>query len=226
MHRLPLNQEYFSNIQDDNVLYWAGFLMADGCIHKNQIHLALAEKDLDHLKQFKSDLKTNLSLVKNISKCSKRNPEWKDSICYHLTISSSKMVEDLSIFGLTKQKTFTCEFPQIIKDLPNVNNYCRGYFDGDGSICVANRKMYSNYLMVNIRGTSNFLKSFNELLVDKAGLPSRCLDKTTHSPSKIGVITYSGTPICIKIANWLYKDMTSNSRFLERKYNIFNNFIQ
>jgi hypothetical protein len=227
---LPLNHDYFSNLQDNNVLYWAGFLMADGCISNNNIILVLAEKDKKHVEQFKLDIGSGAKIQTNISKCSQRNPKWKDSICYRVSVCSTKMTADLSIFGVVSRKTFTCQFPDAIKKQTNVNNYCRGYFDGDGSIYIshpASRKSFSPYLMINIRGTQSFLNSFNEILVDKAGLPSKCLDKTTlDKSSKIGVIAYSGTPICTKITNWLYKDMDFNSRFLERKYNIVKDFIR
>ena len=64
-NNLPVNHDFFSK----NTLkscYWAGFIAADGCVFKNQVRLALAEKDIDHLRLFKKDLRirTQINTVK------------------------------------------------------------------------------------------------------------------------------------------------------------------
>ena len=83
----------------------------------------------------------------------------------------------------------------------------------------------SPQLVCHIRGTENFLKKFNQTLVDKGGLPSKCLDKQINHSSTIGYLMYNGNNICTQIAKFLYKDLNSESRFLERKYNLVKHLL-
>jgi hypothetical protein len=223
------NHNYFFNWENDpNVLYWAGFLMADGCIFNNTLHLALAEKDKYHLELFQNTLGNSNKLVRNISHNSKRNPNWKDSICYHLSLTSVEIVRDLSHLGIEKQKTFTSIFPEHIKSSKYVSHYCRGYFDGDGGFShhmTKTRKQKTPQLVVGIRGTEPFLRSFNELLVVYAGLPERCLTKTINKSANIGHLLYVGNNISLQIARWLYSNMDEKSAFLQRKYDIVKDLL-
>lgn len=217
-----LNENYFSNLNDENVLYWLGFLMADGCIYNNSLKMALAERDKDHMEKLKQDLDTDLALTKNISYCSKRNPKWKDSVCYHITIRSNILIADLASFGILPKKTFTSEFPQNLLNHKFLNSYMRGYFDGDGCFCFHNastRKMKPQ-LVTAVRGSHSFLKTFNEVLVHKAGLPQRCLNKKINNSSSVGGLIYNGNNISTQIAKYLYKDLNDSSRYLYRKYEI------
>ena len=217
------DKNYFYDVlNQETPMYWAGFIVADGCIRGDRCTIVLAEKDKNHLEKFKSDLKSNTSLIKNISYNSKRNSAWKDSICFEHTIHSEQIVLDLNKIGIYSAKTFTSYFPDEIKNSNNVQHYCRGYFDGDGCFSLhkpTTRKM-SPQLVCHIRGTESFLKTFNEILVDKAGLPSRCLDKKINHSSTTGYLMYNGNNITTQIAKWFYKDLNQNSRFMQRKYDL------
>jgi hypothetical protein len=225
--RLPLNENYFSEIQS-NQLYWLGFLMADGCVHKNTVRLTLGEKDLPHLEYFKNDVGSETKITKVISK--KQNPNWKDTISNSFTITSKKIVKDVAIFGLIPRKTFITEFPERFKNHKDVNIYCRGYVDGDGCFCwhfSETRKNRAPQMVFSIRGTESFLRSFNNVLVAGAQLPLRCLDKKISNNNNIGSLSYNGNNICAKIVNWLYQDITrgEKNRFLSRKMNIVKHIL-
>src|SRR6266704_539106 len=72
-----LNQDFFKNIDDPNVLYWIGFLLADGCVFKNTIiKLNLNEKDVEQLKKFKIDVGSNKNIGRTINKLSEQNVNW------------------------------------------------------------------------------------------------------------------------------------------------------
>jgi hypothetical protein len=219
---LTENHNYFSTITE-NSAYWTGFLAADGCIYKDSVKIALAEKDKHHLEQLKIDLKSNIKLIKNISKNSQRNINWKDSICYHVSIRSKQIVNDLKELGIEPQKTLTANFSEMMIDSPYLNAYCRGYFDGDGCWTIHNptTRKSNPQLKFSLRGSEQFLRTFNDVLVKNANLPDRCYDKKViDNKSKIGNLQYVGNNICTNIARWLYNDVSINSRFLSRKYDL------
>jgi len=220
------NENYFSNMSK-NSLYWAGFLMADGCIYNGALKLALAEKDKDHIVKLQSDLQSSYAMIKNISKNSKRNPNWKDSVCYHVSICSKQLTSDLETFGVIPNKTFDSKITDLVKHSAHIRHFCRGYFDGDGTISLhkpSTRKM-NPQLVVAIRGSVEFLTDFNRALVMHAGLPDRCLKKKINTSSSIGNLLFNGNNICKQILTWLYSDLNESDRFLDRKYQLACKYI-
>jgi len=207
---LPVNHDFFSEHTYQSC-YWAGFLAADGCIHNKYVKLSLSEKDLNHLMTFKEHISSEHKLTKT---------ESKGSVCYCLSVSSSKMVSDLKKFGVVPRKTQTLDFPKIPSALASY--FCRGYFDGDGCWAVhkpSTRPGRKGQLVFSTRGTEKFLEGFNKCLVNYAGLPERCLDKSLKG-WRTSVLQYNGNNICRKIADWLYKDIDNSDVFLDRKYQI------
>lgn len=201
--------------------------MADGCIYNGALKIALAEKDKNHLIKLQSDLQSSYALVKNISKNSRRNPNWKDSVCYHVSIYSKRLTSDLESFGVIPNKTFDSKISDAVKTSEHLRHFCRGYFDGDGTISLhkpSTRKM-NPQLVVAIRGSVEFLSDFNEILVRHAGLPERCLNKKINTSSSIGNLLFNGNNICKQILTWLYSDLDESDRFLERKFNLASKYI-
>lgn len=94
--------------------------------------------------------------------------------------------------------------------------------DGDGCFCYGAKHQKTSQLMFKLRGTEEFLREFNNILVKGVELPIESLDKKITMDSNIGSLCYNGNNIVEKIVNWLYSDLkeNSNNRCLERKYNI------
>jgi len=217
-NRVSLDEGFFAR-ESGVMYYWVGFLLADGCVHKNYLRLTLAEKDLDHLKLFQSDLSHGGKLTKTISKTSSRNPSWKDSYCYSLAACSESIVNDVKSFGIVPRKTHNIKFPDIPDEF--VKDFCRGYFDGGGGWSLHRPKSKPNHkpqVMFSVRGTHDFLKEFNKVLVHEANLPSSKLSKKISVNSGIYDLKYLGNGICSKIYRWLYSGV-EGSRYLERKAN-------
>jgi hypothetical protein len=101
----------------DNELsfYWAGFIAADGCAFKKgeskTLTISLSEKDIKHLEMFKDHIRFDGVISNSITKHSKNNPKWNDSIKRTISISSSQIFEDLKRFNINPNKTKIYQFP-------------------------------------------------------------------------------------------------------------------
>ena len=70
---------------------------------------------------------------------------------YTLTIGNKVMINDLLLLGLTPNKSLDVKFPILNKDL--YSHFIRGYFDGDGCICLLSNKSWH----INFCSGSKFL---------------------------------------------------------------------
>lgn len=129
-----INENFFSTYTPQSC-YWAGFIAADGCILKPKcgnpvLSLHLAKRDKGHLRLFLVAANSNypVKIYKN------RSPK----IYYYcsLQIRNKKLVDDLKInFNIISRKSLILKYPI---QMPNKFNkyFIRGYFDGDGCICL------------------------------------------------------------------------------------------
>lgn len=124
--------------------YWAGFIAADGCLLHREgsniygLVIELSVLDKNHLLRFMDDIKYTGKIYDHLSK----SPSSKNvTVLSKLYISVSKeFFEDLRInFNLTPRKTYRLA-PPLNLDEENLLAYLIGYIDGDGSICLTNRK--------------------------------------------------------------------------------------
>lgn len=228
---LSLNQSFFENIDDPNVLYWIGFLLADGCIFGEKIiKLALSEKDIVHLEKFKEDINYGGNISRSVNKLSEQNPKWNDVNTVILSISSAKMVLDVKKFGLIPQKTFKIKFPDFLINHKYLNVFFRGYIDGDGSWCFhesITRPNRKKQLCFSVRGTIDFLTSLNKILIDKNIIPKDRINKKINTNSSVGGLLYVGNNISTNIAKWIYSDIIAgeDNRCLDRKFEIVKEFL-
>lgn len=210
------DEDFFTR-ENEASFYWAGFIAADGCAFKAKagdvkcLVLSLAEKDLNHLLQFKKDINFEGNLHKSITKHSINNPKWHDSIKYTVCINSTKIFESLSKFNIIPRKTKIYTFPEWLIKHPLVNHFMRGYNDGDGSFYCNKSRDRINF---ELRGTKEFLDVYLSILESQFDIPSRNTVTTPDSTSKIKISSKYYVP---QIVDFLYKDATV---FLERKREI------
>lgn len=125
--------------------YWAGFIMADGCLQprntsKNTwtIIIKINIRDLEHLKEFCEAINLDTAAIKTYR---------GDQVCTRVScttdhrlaliqISRSNLNEDLLRFGIIRNKTYNFVAPDIPKSV--LPHYLRGWIDGDGSINTRN----------------------------------------------------------------------------------------
>ena len=134
-HSVTFDDSVFETITEESA-YWIGFLMADGCIaDKNKgnsqttIRLGIAVSDIGHVEKFKAFLKSDgkISIIANGK--GEKKCRYKTAT---ITISSTKMANDLARFGVGPRKSLTAE----VKLLENDRHFWRGAIDGDGSIYI------------------------------------------------------------------------------------------
>lgn len=207
-----LNEEYFSNIDDNKKAYIVGFIYADGSINDNYLHIRLSEKDICVLKHIKNEL----SYDGPIRKYNVRHNSYVD-----LTISSSKIINDLKNIGIVKNKTY------ISKTLPKIDgkyfNYLLlGFFDGDGSIYSNMRKNKNNIIEYTVNFSSNYnvLSQIKKYLYNMNISSSQIRFRRDNDISCM--LDIRGSINIENIYNILYNPKPNF--YLKRKYDIFEEF--
>lgn len=198
---------HFEKIDNEEKVYWLGFLYADGSIgsKENKIELGLAEKDLKHIEKFRDFMGIN-------NKISYR----EGTKSYRFSFRSEKCKMDLIDKGCIPKKSLKLTFPnntQVPEHL--IKHFIRGYFDGDG--------WFSNTgscFQVGIIGTENFITGFLDA-VD-------CINKTNkifnvHRENGAKRYVFGAYHDVLNFLNWIYKDSTV---YLDRKYELYLDFIQ
>lgn len=196
--RSVYNIHFFSRYTPESC-YWAGFIMADGCIRRTTVHIKLALKDREHLQKFLHCIQSNYSIKERENYCT-------------IDISGQWFIKDLQKnFGIIPRKTFVTTFPKIPKKFHR--HFIRGLFDGDG--CIT----YTTCPTINFVGTTELLTSLtNNFKLLGINLKSGNLIPPIQIINKnIGHIHYSGKN-AKTILDWVYKD-TNESNRLGRKYN-------
>lgn len=202
-----INENFFDEL-NENSSYVLGFLYADGYHNEKRksIRLSLKESDEEILIKIKNVLGSNRPLGVDTS----RGENFKQK---YLDINNIVISKRLKILGCVQNKTFKIKFPNFIPD-DLLKHFIRGYFDGDGGICVyvnTNKKngTQTKKQTLSIRGTENFCSELKKILNSKLNVGGSLSD------DKIFSLTYSGKQEIIKILDYLYDNATI---FLERKY--------
>jgi hypothetical protein len=204
---------HFFSRDNEQSFYWAGFIAADGCVHKRshdskQLIISLSEKDIAHLQLFKSHINFDGPISSSITRHSLNNPKWHDSNKNTISISSMQIFDDMKRFDIVPAKTHIYTFPQWLADHKLVNHFMRGYVDGDGSFYADSKR---GRVCFELRGTYEFLHTYRDVLEAGAGIKSKVHVTTPDSTSKI---KYSGKKLMPQIVDFLYRDATI---YLERK---------
>lgn len=202
---------------NEQSMYWAGFMAADGCIpdfknrDNNTLTCGLARIDKHHLQKFADTIKWSGQIYDGQSK--------KDGKIYlksEIGITSDKIIKDLTErFGFGHRKSLVYEFPERLVNHPLVHHFIRGYFDGDGSFYIQdkNSKKPTKQMCFSLIATKPFLETFRSIL-DHEIPDISTLDKKLKKQKNMWVLEYGGNAVVCKLRDYMYKDATV---FLERK---------
>ena len=132
---------------------------------------------------------------------------------YRLVIANKHISERLVELGCGKAKTHNLTFPtedQVSSYL--IRHFVRGYFDGDGCISGAVKK-------VDIVGTEKFLKTVQVILLKEIGIKESKLNRRHNErEDEIRCLQICGRHQVDKFKDFIYKDATV---FLSRKKDKF-----
>lgn len=205
INRLRLNYNYFSKIDSEDKAYWLGFIYADGCIleHKNRLFINLSIKDKEHLLMFAKTIESNIMPL-----------VYDDRVA--LSIHNKKMIDDLILLGCIPKKSLILTFPNFI-DKSLIHHFCRGYFDGDGCVNLANKEQKKAQLRISCVGTENFLHGMLREYGEQRKL------RKTGTNKQASVFEIKGNNVATKFCNWIYQDATI---YLKRKKDIFDSVMK
>lgn len=189
-------------LHTENTYYLLGYLFADGYVNESKGSINITSKDKEILEKI-SPIIGDVPIKEN------------SKGCYYIQWYSKKHIKELNLLGCSSGKSLTLTFPTKLKS-ELINHFIRGYFDGDGSIGIYNRKdRPSKVLKVSIAGTFDFLDTLKRK-VDYRG----SLRKLKNS--SIYILEYSGNVSAANFCQYIYKDSTVK---MERKFKIFRGFI-
>lgn len=186
------NYNYFEEIDTEEKAYMLGFISADGYISSNERALSfqINKKDIDIIKKFDKEIGAN----SNVTKSSTEN-------CIRVNYCSKKMVNDLSKYGIVRNKTKKIKIPNIKKDL--IKHFIRGFVDGDG--CIG-----KGQVAITI-GSENMFKSLMKVFESL-----NCGEVYGVKNKEYFTIQLSRRNS--KIIKWLYED---SNIYLDRKYDSY-----
>lgn len=218
INREPTNKKYniksnyFSQIDNSDKAYILGFLYADGYNgeQSNSLQICLNSQDEGILIYIKEQLGSNVTICKKI-----RKGGYSNSLMSELRICSKQISQDLAKWGCMQNKTFKIRFPDFLQE-ELYPHFIRGYFDGDGCICLSKR---ANGIVVNFAGNLSFLDGLNSFLSQKIGVSL----KNIRLSNKIGYLNYSRKEDIKKIYAYFY---TNFSFTLDRKHQKFKDYFQ
>lgn len=161
LKRIKCNESKFDEI-NENSAYWAGFLMADGCIHASRsagaqqvVSVALKGGDIGHIQKFASFMECDAKITVSNSAGSFGG---KTTLA-KIAITSQRVVDALRRFGLGENKTYTA----LANSRVEFNrHFWRGMVDGDGCVmATVNRNGKAiDKPSVKLVGTKAILKQF------------------------------------------------------------------
>jgi len=158
------NENVFETINEESA-YWAGFLMADGCIAERKygksVMLGLSYIDIGHLEKFRKFLGAEKRPIYVIDHKFNTNGYGNVSKGCNLTIASVKMTDDLAKLGVTPHKSgreIACESLKWNK------HFWRGMVDGDGSIEVNPNRGKKCYNRVRLCGSETIVSQFKDFV--------------------------------------------------------------
>ncbi len=134
--KYSFNENYFHEIDDEHKAYWLGYICADGTIYEKTstdsgtLKIETKDSDEELIHQFQKDIKDNHP-IKHYG-----NKHFKDYMCSRISLKSNQLIDDLKSYGIGARKSLTLDFPQQMISNEFVNAFIRGYFDGDGSLCL------------------------------------------------------------------------------------------
>lgn len=208
--------ELFKNSKINNEIdaYLFGLIYADGYITGKRydryytLGITFSSKDEIHLHEINKHLHGNISNSIVFLKETKKN--YKTT---RLIKCSIDLVNTLIELGISPNKTHTHTKVWENVDSKLYNHFIRGFFDGDGTICMGkgDKKYRCGFV-----GKNEYL--FEWLSITLSHNLNKNINYKLDKSSNCFRIQLSGNPSCKNFGTFLYKESTL---FLKRKKDLF-----
>lgn len=157
---LPLDVDYFENIDTPQKAYWLGFICADGYVGKDYCRVSILTKDLEILEKFKRDIKSGHKISEIIQHDKRTGKTHKE---YSIQVTNKKFARHLEKHGVTPNKTNVLGFPGDLEE-SMYPYFIAGLFDGDGCVCKTKGQ---NGIKCSLISTEEVLDKIDEILFNK-----------------------------------------------------------
>ena len=204
--------------------YVLGFLYADGdiidAVSSRTQYIKFSSKDKEILEKIRVVLGSEHPIHLRPPQISqdKYGHIYRSSKSFYLRIGSREVFFDLIKLGLIPNKSKVIKFPSI--PFRFLGHFLRGYFDGDGTIYLEQRKGVKQKLIfkrantIFCSGSETFVKSLSNVLSKVLNVRKA---KVYRGNREFRIMYF--TKESVKMFKFMYKNSTG--LFLKRKFNNF-----
>lgn len=216
--KYAINDSFFK-VWSKSMAYILGFIVADGCIQDDHIrgkYLQICSGDEEILEKIKARLQSEhkITTIKP-RKIMMWGKKYINKEQYSLRIGSHQIYNDLIELGITPAKSKTISLPTV--PMAFVAHFVRGYLDGDGCISIYRHKQRLSVTFTS--GSKVFLEQLG-CMITKAWQIKMHNVFGNHRAFQIKYSTREAIPLL----KYVYADI-DDKFYLERKYNLFLNFL-
>jgi len=209
MSKLPLDVDFFRNIDTYKKAYWLGYISADGNVKITNDKITLVSKDEETIKKFKNDIKSGHKISEKNTFDKRTKKTYKSFI---IQIGNEIFTNNLIKNGITNKKSEIFLFPNINKNL--YPYFIAGMFDGDGCISTYNKKINIRISLISTIETLIFIQNY---ILKIFNINKLTLQRVTkNKPNVWKMILYKDS---INFLDFIYCDKEFN--YLQRKYKIY-----
>lgn len=123
-----INEEAFSDVNEEACAYFYGWLLTDGCLSKKSVSLELSSQDEEILLNLKSYLESSNTIRRRSRVDSRTGNTYRQS---SFAFSHTTILERLKAFGFESKKSLNEKCPE---QLAFNRHFWRGVIEGDGHI--------------------------------------------------------------------------------------------
>lgn len=190
-----LNESAFDTITEESA-YWAGFLMADGCILRHAgrnpegVAVKLAVSEANHLEALRAFLQTDSAV--EVVNTDAFGESWSQA---RLCVYSRRLTCSLGKFGILPAKSATAS----VIGLEDNRHFWRGVVDGDGSLFWLKTKRWRDAPCLSLCGAKPLLEQFSSFAGHFLGRKSPAI----HQAVGMHTIRFAGST-AVRLAKHLY----------------------
>jgi intein/homing endonuclease len=222
--REGFNENYFEKIDSEDKAYFLGFIVADGCIIKdnentkkkaqNRLVIGIQERDREILEILNNKITPYKKL--NVFIRNRKHEIWQNNVTFK--VNSNKICNDLEKLGVNSRKSGNETFPDLKEEL--ITHFIRGFFDGDGCIYIKtiNKTCKHGGKLKNKIVFCCLNKQFLEMLQIKLNNFGKIKAIKRKNRQEIFIYTIDKNIETINFFTFIYQN---SSVYLKRKYNKF-----